>query len=191
MANRAESELPPWPDAPPRHGGVLLRAVAQSDIAMARDLSTDPYVPLTGSLPENASESEAAAWVVRQQGRHAEGAGFSFSIVDESTARAVGHCGLWLEELAQGRATAGYAVIPSARGRGSARDALMSLTSFAWTLPGLHRVALFIEPWNTGSIRTAERAGYRREGLLASHQEIGGRRRDMLIYARIRTDDGQ
>jgi RimJ/RimL family protein N-acetyltransferase len=49
--------------------------------------------------------------------------------------------------------------------------------------PALDRIELFIEPWNTGSIGTAERAGYQREGLLRSHQEIGGRRRDMLLYA--------
>jgi RimJ/RimL family protein N-acetyltransferase len=35
-------------------------------------------------------------------------------------------------------------------------------------------------------VRTAERAGYEREGLLRSHQEIGGRRRDMLLYAVVR-----
>jgi RimJ/RimL family protein N-acetyltransferase len=40
--------------------------------------------------------------------------------------------------------------------------------------------------WNAGSIGTAERAGYEREGLLRSHQEIGGRRRDMLLYATVR-----
>jgi RimJ/RimL family protein N-acetyltransferase len=50
----------------------------------------------------------------------------------------------------------------------------------------LHRIELYIEPWNTGSIGTAERAGYQREGLLRSHQEIGGRRRDMLLYASVR-----
>jgi ribosomal-protein-alanine N-acetyltransferase len=35
-------------------------------------------------------------------------------------------------------------------------------------------------------VRTAEHAGYEREGLLRSHQEIGGRRVDMLLYAAIR-----
>lgn len=53
-------------------------------------------------------------------------------------------------------------------------------------LPGLHRIALFIEPWNHASVRTAELAGYRREGLLASHQRIGGERKDMLLYAAIK-----
>jgi ribosomal-protein-alanine N-acetyltransferase len=50
----------------------------------------------------------------------------------------------------------------------------------------LHRIELYIEPWNVASVRTAERARYQREGLLRSHQEIGGRRRDMLLYAIIR-----
>ena len=59
--------------------------------------------------------------------------------------------------------------------------ALTALTSFAWTIPGLHRIELYIEPWNAGSAKTAEWAGFVRQGLLRSHQEIGGRRRDMLL----------
>jgi [ribosomal protein S5]-alanine N-acetyltransferase len=50
----------------------------------------------------------------------------------------------------------------------------------------LHRIELYIEPWNVGSIKTAERARFKREGLLRSHQEIGGHRRDMLLYANVR-----
>ena len=53
-------------------------------------------------------------------------------------------------------------------------------------VPRLHRLELLIEPWNTASVRTAERAGYEREGLLRSYLEIGGRRRDMLLYAVVR-----
>ena len=76
--------------------------------------------------------------------------------------------------------------VPSARGRGVAAAALTALTCFAWTITDLYRIELYIEPWNTGSAKTAERAGYEREGLLRSHQEIGGLRRDMLLYAIIR-----
>ncbi|MGC0143639.1 GNAT family N-acetyltransferase [Pseudactinotalea sp. Z1732] len=178
--------LPPWPDTPPRHGRVLLRAVTEQDVTMARDLSTDPYVPATGSLPARATPSQARAWVRRQQRRHAEGSGFSFTIAVAATGRAVGHCGLWLREFGAGRASAGYALAPFARGQGLAVDALTALTHFAWTVPGLFRIALYIEPDNHASIRTAEAAGYLREGLLHSHQEIAGRRRDMVLYAVVR-----
>ena len=179
----ASGLLPPWPAVPPRYGPVILRMFSDRDVAMARELATDPYVPLVGSLPANASEQQALEWIARQRGRLAEGAGFSFAIAEADTDRAVGAIGLWLRSLAQGRASAGYSVAPSARGRGIAAAALTALTSFAWSIDDLHRVELYIEPWNTASVRTAERAGYQREGLLRSHQEIGGRRRDMLLYA--------
>ncbi|RCS91438.1 GNAT family N-acetyltransferase [Brevibacterium aurantiacum] len=179
--------LPPWPAESPAHGQVLLRAVEARDAAMAQSLSTDPYVPQTGSLPGDATVREALAWVGRQQKRHAEGAGFSFTIARRSDDVAIGHCGLWLKDLDEGRASAGYAVAPSERGRGYAAEALAALTEFAWTVPGLRRVELFIEPWNDGSIRTAERAGYvREEGLQGRHRKVGGERRDMILFASVR-----
>lgn len=176
------SSLPPWPSTPPTHGAVALREVRPNDVAMARELSTDPYVPRTGTLPPEATEDEALAWVQRQQGRHAEGAGFSFTITRLPDGRAVGHCGLWLRELGAGIGSIGYSIVPSARGRGVATDALRALTTFAWTLPGLQRVVLYIEPWNVASVRTAERAGYLRERLLRDH-EVAGVRRDVLCFA--------
>ncbi|WDF34803.1 GNAT family protein [Arthrobacter agilis] len=88
--------------------------------------------------------------------------------------------------MSAGRAQIGYGIAPSSRGRHLASDALCAVTSFAWTLPELHRTELYIEPWNAASIRTAERAGYLREGLLRSHQEISGQRRDMLLYCTVR-----
>lgn len=186
----ADMRLPAWPTERPKHGRISLRAVAGRDIGMARELSTDPYVPQTGSLPGDATDDEAAAWVRRQQARYAEGTGFSFSIATGSRDAAIGHCGLWLKDLDEGRATAGYAITPSMRNRGYGAEALIALTKFAWTVPGLHRVALFIEPWNTASLRTAERAGYREEGVLASHQVFDGEYRDMILCAAVRVNAG-
>jgi RimJ/RimL family protein N-acetyltransferase len=153
---------------------------------MVMDLATDPYIPLIGSLPAAADAGEALEWIHRQHGRLAEGIGLSFAIADAESDTAVGTIGLWLQELPAGRATAGYSVAPAHRGRGFARSALPALTAFAWTIPELHRIALHIEPWNLGSARVAESAGYRREGRLRSYQEIGGLRRDMLLYAATR-----
>lgn len=179
-----------WPTRPVACGPVVLREFSAADLLTVQELSTDPYVPLIGSLPPNASRQQALDYIDRQRGRLAEGAGFSFAIAEAGTGRGVGGIGLWLADLEQGRATAGYFVVQSARGRGVAAAALTALTSFAWTIRELHRIELYIEPWNAGSVKTAERAGFEREGLLRSHQEIGGRRRDMLLYATIREDSG-
>ena len=104
--------LPPWPAAPVAHGPVVLRQFTADDVPMAQELATDPYVPLVGSLPANASREQARDWVDRQRGRWAEGYGFSFAIAEAGTDRAVGGIGLWLTALAYGRATVGYSVIP-------------------------------------------------------------------------------
>jgi [ribosomal protein S5]-alanine N-acetyltransferase len=175
-----------WPTEPVAYGPVVLREFCAADLSMVQEMSADPYVPLIGTLPPNASGQEAQAYLDRQRGRLPEGTGFSFAIAEAATGRGLGGIGLWLAGLDQGRATAGYSVTPSARGRGVAAAALTALASFAWTIPTLHRIELYIEPWNAGSIKTAERAEFEREGLLRSHQEIGGRRRDMLLYAAIR-----
>ncbi|MFC3299357.1 GNAT family N-acetyltransferase [Arthrobacter agilis] len=175
-----------WPATDPAHGSVTLRAFRPDDAGMARDLSRDPYVPATGTLPLNATPAQAQQWIRRQQTRHTEGAGFSFAFVDTTEGHCAGFTGLWVRELHAGRAQIGFGIAPPFRGRRLAADALRALTSFAWTLPELHRTELYIEPWNTASIRTAERAGYLHEGLLRSHQEISGRRRDMLVYSAVR-----
>jgi [ribosomal protein S5]-alanine N-acetyltransferase len=179
-------QLPSWPTTPPAYGSVVLRELTDEDAHLAVELGEDPYVPLIGSLPAHPTAEQALAWIRRQRDQLAEAQRFSFAIADAESDIAVGAIGLGLRDLPAGRATAGYAVAPAHRGRGIATSALQALTGFAWTIPALYRVELYIEPWNTSSVRVAEAAGYRREGLLRSHQEIGGTRRDMLLYAATR-----
>lgn len=180
----------PWPSVPPTYGDIRLRAFEARDVDMVRDLSTDPYVPLTGTLKANATAEQALAWIERQRDRVVTETGYSFCVADLEDDRALGQAGLWLTALEEGRATAGYGVAPLERGRGVAAEALRALTTFAWSVPGLHRVELHIEPWNAASMRTAEAAGYQREGLLRSHQVIGKRRVDMVLHAAVRSDRG-
>ena len=176
-------QLPSWPTTPPTYGCVVLRGFTDEDAHLAVELGEDPYIPLIGSLPAHPTAQQALEWIRRQLGQLAEAKRFSFVIADAESDLAVGTIGLGLRDLSAGRATAGYAVSPLHRGRGVATSALKALTSFAWTIPTLYRVELYIEPWNHSSIHVAEAAGYQREGLLRSHQEIGGTRHDMLLYA--------
>jgi RimJ/RimL family protein N-acetyltransferase len=164
----------------------VLRGFTDEDAHLAVELGEDPYIPLIGGLPAHPTAQQALEWIRRQLGQLAEARRFSFVIADAESDIAVGTIGLGLRDLSAGRAAGGYAVSPLHRGRGFATSALKALTSFAWTVPGLYRVELYIEPWNHRSIHVAEAAGYQREGLLRSHQEIGGTRRDMLLYATTR-----
>jgi RimJ/RimL family protein N-acetyltransferase len=179
-------QLPSWPATPPADGDVVLRGFADEDAHLAVELGEDPYIPLIGSLPAHPTAEQALAWIRRQRSQLAEAKRFSFAIADAESGVAVGAIGLGLRDLSAGHASAGYAVSPLHRGRGIATSALKALTGFAWTIPGLDRIELYIEPGNHRSIHVAEAAGYQREGLLRSQQEIGGTWRDMLLYATTR-----
>ena len=178
--------IPAWPATDPTCGDVRLRIFRDEDAAMVMEMAQDTYIPTVGSLPARATYGQALEWLERQRSMHVRGTGFSFAIADAATDRAVGQIGLWGWELVYGRTEAGYSVAPGARGSGYAATALRALADFAWTVPEVHRVELHIEPWNTASIRTAERAGFEREGLLRSFMEIAGKRRDLLIYSAVR-----
>jgi RimJ/RimL family protein N-acetyltransferase len=47
---------------------------------------------------------------------------------------------------------------------------------------------LSAEPWNLQSQRVAERAGFRREGILRAYGEIDGRRVDYVSFSLVPSD---
>lgn len=174
------------PDPQPVQAAVRLRQFTSEDVPMLLDLATDAYVPLTGTLPAHADRAEALEYIERQHQRLLAGEGFSFCVALAESDTAVGQAGLWLRSIDAGRATAGYAIAPRFRRKGFAGQALMAVTDFAWSLPEVHRIELYIEPWNEASRKTALKAGYELEGQLRSHQKIGAQRVDMMLYATTR-----
>jgi [ribosomal protein S5]-alanine N-acetyltransferase len=163
--------------------GVRLRAWRTDDVHAVQDASRDPLIPLITTVPATGGEEEALAFVARQHERLTSHAGYAFAIADADD-RAVGHIGLWLRDADHGRASIGYWVCPSQRRRGYAAAALATLVAWAEGLDGLHRLELYVEPWNEGSWRTAEKVGFQREGLLRSWELVGGEPCDMYMYAR-------
>ncbi len=87
---------------------------------------------------------------------------------------------------AKGRANVGYWVAARHRGQGVASRALGMISTWGPGLPSVHRLELYVEPWNEASWRSAEHAGYQREGLLRSWQVVGDERRDMYMYSLLR-----
>jgi [ribosomal protein S5]-alanine N-acetyltransferase len=64
--------------------------------------------------------------------------------------------------------------------------ALGTLATWAFEAIDVVRLELYVEPWNVGSIRTAERVGFLREGLLRKAERVGTERRDVYVYGRVR-----
>jgi RimJ/RimL family protein N-acetyltransferase len=165
-------------------GGVVrLRDFRPDDAALVLSASTDPLIPLITTVPPVADEDGAQAYIARQNGRLPSGVGYAYAVARASDDVAVGYIGLSL--LDSGRASTGYWIGPSHRGHGYAASALRALGDWALNARSIPRLELYVEPWNEASIRTAESAGFEREGLMRSWRLVGDTRRDMWMYARI------
>lgn len=163
---------------------VSLRAWRGSDVPAVQEASHDPLIPLMTTVPATHGEPEALAFISRQHDRLRTRAGYVFAVADASD-RAVGLIGLFFAAGAGARASIGYWITASQRRQGYAAEALSALTSWALTHVEVDRLELYVEPWNTGSWRAAEQAGYAREGLLRAWERIDGTPRDMYMYSRL------
>lgn len=174
--------LPPWPAESPAHGAVVLREFSDDDLYMVLNLARDRYACLMSTLTIAADRPTALQWITQQKRRYLMGMGYSVAIADAASGKAVGQIGLWTGTIKERRVTCGYSVAPVHRGKGYAADALAAITEFAWTVPGIDRVELYIEPTNEASWRTGEKVGYTRDALVPEHSFIDGIAKDMYRY---------
>ncbi len=141
---------------------------------------------LITSVPSDYTEVEGLAFIKRQQGRLASREGYAFVIANRADDRAIGAIGVWIRNIDLGRAALGYWLGSSARGRGTAAAALLAVSDWALENLEIVRLELFVEEWNIASWRTAEKAGFIREGLLRKWELIGGEWKDLYVYSKVR-----
>jgi [ribosomal protein S5]-alanine N-acetyltransferase len=172
-----------------RNGPVLLRGFGLSDLPLIRQATEDPYIPSITSLPASYSDDSGRAFIERQHRLASEGHGYPFVVCEAANPqRGLGALGLWLREIENGRASIGYWVIPSARGRHVAGMALRTVVSYAFDVLAIPRLQLFVEPWNAASRRTAEYGGFTQEALLRGWERIDGTQHDVYCYALLQQD---
>ena len=169
-------------------GDYVLRRWELTDLAAVEEASADPYIPLVNTVPAVYTHEAGVAFVERQWARPASGL-YPFAISRAADGRAVGHAGLRI--MGPDRAEAGYWVVPSARRAGAAQSALRALSAWGLHELGIAQLELHLEPWNTGSLRTAESCGYRPDGLPPGSRRVRGEMRDMLRYTTPRTPPGR
>jgi RimJ/RimL family protein N-acetyltransferase len=164
------------PAAPLSDGVVTLRAWREEDVPAIVALCDDPDVARFTRVPSPYTERDAreflAGYVVEEM---------SFAIVEASNENDVlGSIGM--RDDGEGRGQLGYLVAAHARRRGVASRAVRLLSEWALTKAGLARVQLYARVDNPASQRTAERAGFRREGVLRAYMLLRGERHDAVIY---------
>jgi RimJ/RimL family protein N-acetyltransferase len=157
---------------------VTLRSWRESDVDAIVEACQDPeihyWIPV---IPRPYRREDALAFIrgeLDTVGQHQHAI-----VVDE---RVVGSIGMSVNRNRTGHI--GYWCAREARGRGVTTRALCLLSRYGFDELGLQRLELITDPDNRASQRVAEKAGYRREGVLRSHLDHpDGRRRDSVMFS--------
>lgn len=100
----------------------------------------------------------------------------------------IGTVTLFNLDLSNGRAELGYALGRAHWGNGYMQEALQALLSHAFDVLNLRRLEADVDPRNAASIRTLERLGFQREGLLRERWHVNGEIQDAFFYGLLRRE---
>jgi RimJ/RimL family protein N-acetyltransferase len=162
---------------------LLLRPGLATDAPAVREVYSEPDIRRwMGWDEELPDEAEARANLERADTAWRDGTWAVFRIVDAATDLVVGGVNLRLGD--NQIAEVSYFVRASARGRGFAARAVLLVARWAFDELGIERIELRAHPENEASIRVAERAGFKREGVeRASRAWPDGTRFDSILFS--------
>ena len=166
----------PRPERPLTDGVVALRAWREEDVPAVVRICQDPEIARFTRVPSPYTEEDARGFLERHEEEE-----LGFAIVDaDDHDEVLGSIGL--RDAGEGRGELGYLVAAQARGRGVASRAVRLLAELAVTEAGRARVQLYTRVDNPASQRAAEKAGFRREGVLRAYMLLKGERHDAVIF---------
>jgi RimJ/RimL family protein N-acetyltransferase len=116
----------------------------------------------------------------------------AFSIVARADGDALaGEAVLWGIDQHNRSAHIGISLLPAFRGRGLAVDAVRVLCAYGYTVRGLHRLGVETLSDNAAMLRTAERVGFVREGVLRRAAWVNGDFLDEVVFGMLVEEWGQ
>ncbi|MGQ0434976.1 MAG: GNAT family N-acetyltransferase [Microthrixaceae bacterium] len=177
------------PDPPLRTSQFALRPFRADDVHAVMAAGRDPQITGHTFMPRDPNEAKAVAWIERAISAWEVGAcRLAINAVDDPTERCIGQVGIVLREV-PGNGEAVYWLLDEARGSGWAAQALELATRWAFADLGIERLEVLVDLDNEASLRTAENAGFTREGIRRGYEQVPDRGRvDLWCLSRLSTD---
>jgi RimJ/RimL family protein N-acetyltransferase len=174
------------PEAPLTDGTIVLRQWSDADVpAIVAACGDAEIARWLDQVPQPYTERDAREYVASTRRGWREASIASFAIAERRTNEQLGSVSVhWLDhEHAIGEV--GYWVRADARGRGVATRAVRLVSRWAIEECKLERLQLRADVHNEASQRVAEKAGFRREGVLRSarYSPRQGRRVDFVVFS--------
>jgi ribosomal-protein-alanine N-acetyltransferase len=166
--------------------GVLLRPWSLGDAEAVMDAYQDEAIQ-RWHVQRAKSLAEAREWIVGWQGGWAEESGAHWAVVDAGSDILLGRAALKHLKFSDGTAEVAYWTVPAARGKGVCPRAVDAMASWAFDVPGFHRLDLEHAMGNTASCRVAEKTGFAVEGVRRSAWLLADGRHDAHAPARLRS----
>jgi RimJ/RimL family protein N-acetyltransferase len=142
---------------------LVLRPLRAEDALAIAEGCADPEVPrFIPHIPDDYGLSDAQAYVEQVEGMDDDDPERVFAIADPENDKLIGLADIRVRE----GGALGYWLAPEARGRGLATEAARALVEWATQEHGVRKLTLTAHPDNTASQRVAEKAGFRRVGLV-------------------------
>ena len=165
---------------------IFLRGIERDDLERCHAWMSDPDLRATLAQRYPMSLAREADWVERAT-RGQDPSEMTFAICLADNGRHIGNCGLEAIDRDNRTATLGILIGESdCRGKGLGEDAVRALCRFAFDEMDLHKIRLDAYAFNARAIRTYERVGFRREGLLREEAYRAGQRVDMVRMGLVR-----
>jgi ribosomal-protein-alanine N-acetyltransferase len=139
---------------------ILFRKIAPSDFREWQEFFNDPFSHKHWVADREAPEVECEKWYRRQFQRYETNAGGMNALIEKSTGKLIGHCGL-LVQLVDNlpELEIGYSLLPYFRGKGYAFEAAMKCRDHAFERQLSEKLISIISLGNAPSQRVAMRNG--------------------------------
>lgn len=157
---------------------IRLEPLGEQHLPLLESVLADEETLRFTRVPVPVPAGFARTWL----SRYDDEARAAFAIVEDG--RPVGLALAPTLDREQLTAELGYIVLPEARGRGVAGEALAQLTEWALA-QGMRRIELAIDVDNEPSKKVAARCGYALEGVMRSVHVKQGLRSDVELWSRL------
>jgi ribosomal-protein-serine acetyltransferase len=169
-------------------GNILLRPYEKKDIDALHQATLASLKELILWMPwahEGYPLAKSRFWIKSTLKNWRDGREYNFAICDAATGGYLGGCGINEISLMNKRANLGYWVRSDRTGQGIAAAAARLLAKWGFEALLLNRIEIYVAVGNVRSLRVAEKAGARREGVLRNRLMLHGKAHDAVMHSLI------